>query len=71
MKAYTPTELRNDSGSVYNEVMMNGPVLIQGKSRPDMILMTQARFDELTQEAYNKGALDEYKAVVATKEAGK
>lgn len=65
MKTYTPTELRNDSGSVYNEVMMRGQAMISGKSRPDMILMTKERFNQILKEAHEIGAYEEYKAMKA------
>ena len=44
MKTFTPTQLRDNSGAVYNEVMIGGPVSIKGKSRPEMLLMTVDQF---------------------------
>jgi PHD/YefM family antitoxin component YafN of YafNO toxin-antitoxin module len=63
MKTFTPTQLRDNSGAVYNEVMMGGPVSIKGKTRPEMVLMTAEQLKKIELIAYTKGSRDEYEAL--------
>lgn len=60
----TVTELMRNTSDVLNDVQALGQVTISGR-RPDMILITQERFNQMLQEAYDKGAYKEYKAIKA------
>jgi len=50
MKTFTPTEFRQNSSKVFNEVQANGIVFIKSKSRPDMVLMSKGHLDILTSQ---------------------
>ncbi len=54
---FTPTELRQNSAEVFNEVQRLGWSKIKSKSRPDMVLMTQRYLDEMLLQA-KEGAKD-------------
>lgn len=47
MKTYTATQLKNRTGDVLHDAQMDGEVAIQNRSRPDMVLMTVERYNEL------------------------
>ncbi len=51
MATFTPTEFRKNSSKLFNEVQANGKVTIKSKSRPNMILMTEAKFCEFMENA--------------------
>ena len=45
--SYTPTQLRNNSSHVFNDVQRSGWVKIVSKTRPDMVIMTQEALDTI------------------------
>ncbi len=51
MTTFTPTEFRKNSSTVFNEVQASGKVSIKSKSRPDMVLMTTVKLEEMLREA--------------------
>jgi prevent-host-death family protein len=51
MVTFTPTELRTNSSKVFNEVQASGRVTIKSKSRPDMVLMTVSKLEEMLRES--------------------
>jgi hypothetical protein len=52
---FSATELRQDSSKVFNHVQACGWVKICGRSRPEMILLTQEEFDSLLVSKYEEG----------------
>lgn len=51
MTTFTPTEFRQNSSKVFNEVQASGKVSIKSKSRPDMVLMTTVKLEDMLREA--------------------
>jgi prevent-host-death family protein len=50
MKTFNPKHLQNKLGDVFNAVQADGEVLIDSRSRPDMILMLSTERESLTEK---------------------
>ena len=53
MKKFKTAQLRSETSSIFNEVMVNGPVLITHRDRPEMVLMLKDKFRELSVKAHS------------------
>jgi prevent-host-death family protein len=42
---YTPTQLKQNSSEIFNEVQKEEMVIISSKTRPDMVLMTLENYE--------------------------
>ena len=47
MATFTPTEFRQNSSKVFNEVQASGKAIIKSKSRPEMVIMTMEHLELL------------------------
>ena len=47
MKDFTTSEFRANTAKAFNEVQENGMIKIVSRSRPDMILMTVKKLDQI------------------------
>ena len=65
MKTYTATQLKNRTGDVLHDAQMNGEVAIQNRSRPDMVLMTVERYNQLMQGTHEIDSDRKYNDSVA------
>ena len=54
MVTFSPTAFRANSSSVFNAVQSNGLVMIESKSRPDMVLMLSDSHDVLIKTALDQ-----------------
>ena len=54
MVTFSPTAFRANSSSVFNAVQSNGLVMIESKSRPEMVLMLSDSHDVLIKTALDQ-----------------
>lgn len=47
---FTPTAFRANSSAVFNAVQSEGLVLIESKSRPDMVLMLGSEYEAMLEK---------------------
>lgn len=50
MKSFCPTDLQKTLGTVFNSVQADGCVLIDSRSRPDMVLIMKDQHDALVEK---------------------
>ena len=46
IQSYTTTDLKRSSNQVYNQVLVDGGVIIEHRDRPDMVLITLQEFEK-------------------------
>lgn len=49
-KRFTPTQFRANSSTVFNSVQSDGMVVVESKSRPDMVLMLKSDHAEMIEK---------------------
>lgn len=59
-KKYTASELQTSSSVLYNNVLIDGAIIIEHRSRPDMVLIDKDKLDQaLRVECYREVLIKE------------
>ena len=64
MKTYTATQLKNRTGDVLHDAQMDGAIKIKNRSRPNMVLMTEEKFEKLCLSLEAKNINKEYSEII-------
>lgn len=55
MKKYTASQLKQEISKVLNDVQTNGSVELVNRSRPDMVIITKEKLEEMLKDQFDYG----------------